>query len=561
MSSRSPLGLDHTDSESLDRDLAAVSQHAVHELVRQHAATHPHAVALDGVSYAELDAWAGRVGRLLHEHGVLRDRPVAVRLPAGAEHVAALLGVLKVGCHLLLLDSQASTSRCKQLLSEIETTGLIVASEPDCEALADWYHQERSGPVLRVPSSADESVDPLMGFNDEIDPDSPAYIVYTSGTTGRPKRVAQSHRALAQMTLWMASEFRMGAGRRTAQWAATHYDASLCEIFGTLVAGGTLCPVPSEIRFDAGKVIEWIATERIHLFQTVPSFGRELLNAANSAPSRPNLSRLEHLLFAGEPLSGQLVSSFSALVPGVRLINLYGPTETILATWLDVSGAVEEMMPVGRAIPGRTLLVLDPNDQPCEQDTIGEIVVCSTLLTCGYIGENPASGPRFDNVLLEEGAGQKRVPCYRTGDLGRWRPDGTLEFHGRRDRQVKLNGIRVELVEIETALNKHPSVVDCTVVPQIGPNGLVQELVAYVVPASESGSARVWQAHLRAELGSSIAVSTFVEISVLPRNAGGKVDTESLPAPQRRQTKRKRSRTESFRKWAASTPSEETPKE
>lgn len=559
MSSRSPIGPDHHDSAIHDRDLAAISQYAVHELVSRHAATHPHAAALDGVSYAELDAWAGRVARLLHEHCVLRARPVAVRLPAGAEHVAALLGVFKVGCHLLLLDSQSSTSRCKQLLSEIETTGLIVASEPDCEALTDWYRQERSGPVLQVPSRQDVSVDPLMGSNDETDLDAPAYVVYTSGTTGHPKRVAQSHRALSQMAVWMASEFRMGAGRRTAQWAATHYDASLCEIFGTLVAGGTLCPVPSEIRFDAGKVIEWIATEQINLFQTVPSFGRELLNAANSSPSRPNLSRLERLLFAGEPLAGQLVSSFATLIPGVRLVNLYGPTETILATWLDASGVTEEMMPVGKAIPGRILLVLDTDDQPCELGTIGEIVVCSTLLTCGYVGENPASGPRFDSVLLGEGAEQKRVPCYRTGDLGRWRPDGTLEFHGRRDRQVKLNGIRVELVEIETALNKHPSVVDCAVVPQVGPNGLVQELVAYVVPASESGSARVWQAHLRAELGSSIVPSTFVEIAALPRNAGGKVDTGSLPAPQQRRAMRKRSRTESFRKWSTSTPLEETP--
>ncbi|MCX5357045.1 amino acid adenylation domain-containing protein [Streptomyces mirabilis] len=530
----------------------------VHELVHQQALSQPHAPAMDDLSYEELDSWAGRIARSLAENGVSPGRPVAVRLSAGAYHVAALLGVLKAGCFLVPLSPNDPVIRCMQVLQEIQPAGLLVAPGSDADELTSWYRASASGPVLPVLTQDDARLEPLTATRpDEEDLDGAAYVVYTSGSTGQPKGVAQSHRALAQLALWMGMEFRMGPGRRTAQWAAPHYDASICEVFATLIAGGTLCPVPDGIRFDAGKVADWLAGQQINLFQTVPSFGRELLHAVNSSLPAADLPTLDHLLFAGEPLPGDLATGMAAAIPGVRLINLYGPTETILATWMEVNGKWAGTVPIGQPIPGRSILVLDPADRPCPVGATGEIVICSPLLTLGYVGTAPSSGPRYDTIALTAINGTpSTIRCYRTGDQGRWRTDDVLEFRGRQDRQVKLRGIRVELDDIEAALTSHPSVIDCVVVPQGDRGELIQQLVAYVVPTSVPGSPQTWRSHLRQRLGEQMVPSTFVTLSALPRNAGGKVDTTALPAPSHanKATKGrtgKGSRAASFRSWSA----------
>jgi amino acid adenylation domain-containing protein len=525
----------------------------VHELVRDRAFRRPEAAATDGLTYGELDAWAERIAHSLHDLGGVAGSPVAVRLPVGEQQVAALLGIWKAGCHSVPLGLTDPVQRCAEILAEIRPACLLVEQAHAEDELSAWYRAEFGGPVLAAPARGDAAPG-SAALPEAADPDSLAYVVYTSGSTGRPKGIVQSHRGLAQFVAWMGWEFAMGAGRRTALWASPNYDASFCEIFATLVAGGTLCPIPQEIRLDASRLVEWLAQRQVNLLQTVPSFGRELLRAIESRVTA-DLPELDHLLLAGEPLAGDLAAGFATALAGIRLVNLYGATETILATWLEVTGDWTGTVPVGRAIPGRSVLVLDADDGLCPVGVIGEIVVRSPFLTLGYVGEARRSGPAFTTLTLPgDDAASAGIPCYRTGDQGRWRPDGLLEFRGRRDRQVKLRGIRVELAEIEAALARHESVLDCVVVPA-DDGGPTNALVAYVVPVAESGSPAIWRAHLRRSLSPQMLPSVFVTLPALPRNAGSKVDRSRLPSPNLARTAADRPngprRVGGFRSWSA----------
>jgi amino acid adenylation domain-containing protein len=502
----------------------------VHELVRRQVRRQPDAEAIDGISYARLDDWADRVASALRVRGVTAGAMVAVRLSTGPALVATLLGTMKAGGRFVVLGTADPVARCAEIIREIAPACLVVAGPDGGTALqvaAAWH-----GPVLVVddPSGPSEPVGPTVG----VTLDAPVYVVYTSGSTGRPKGIEQSHRGFAQFVTWMGEEFAMGTGRRVALWASPNYDAGFCEIFAPLVAGGTLCPVPAAIRLDALALLEWLGARQVNLLQTVPSFARELLHALRCGVVDPPHPWLDHLLLAGEPLPGELAAGLAAELPGTRLVNLYGPTEVILATWMEVTGAWTGTVPVGRAIPGRDVMVLDPGNRRCPVGVPGEIVVRSRFLYLGYIGHASADKGLGPVSVVDDPPGSGETPCYRTGDQGRWRADGLLEFLGRRDRQVKLRGIRVELGEIEAALVSHESVVDCVVVVLADDGGeLTGTLVAYVVPATPDASPALWRKHLAGRLPEQLLPSVFVTMAALPRNAGGKVDRSRLPLPDR----------------------------
>ncbi|GAA2076870.1 hypothetical protein GCM10009780_11900 [Actinomadura alba] len=549
-----------------DQTAAAPSgELAVHELVHMRAKERPSADAVrwdgDAITYGELEEQAARVTDALAGLCEAEGAAVAVRMPVGPRRVAALLGILDAGAHVVCLGSRDAGERGRAVLSDLRPVCLVVDGEALGDHFCEWYREELGGRVLDV-GTLDQirgvpgtPVSAAQGTPVRAAPGDLAYIAYTSGSTGRPKGIAQSHRSFAQFVAWLAGEFGVGPGSRVAQWAAFGYDASLVEIFATLVAGGTLCPVPERIRAHPEKMVRWIAAERITLFQTVPSFARELLEVIStrevqpggrhrpSAPEGPtgperasrSLAALDHLLLAGEALPGELANRLRSALPAVRLVNLYGPTESILATWYEVTGTVHGTTPIGKSIPGRQVLVLDEQDRPCPAGVIGNIVIRSPYISHGYVAGTTADDSAFAPLRGPKELGIEG-DCYRTGDLGRRRWDGFLEFHGRRDFQIKFYGTRMELTEIESALIAHPSVAECAVVPSAGPDGLVSRLVAYVVPRSSpegaTGVPAAWRAALRRRFGKATPPVSFREMTELPRNIGGKVDRGRLPVAQ-----------------------------
>ncbi|MER6949841.1 AMP-binding protein [Nonomuraea sp. NPDC000554] len=510
----------------------------VNTLVRRVAERTPDAPALSyggtRVSYAELRAHAALIAAALTGgHGAVPGRPVVVRMSTGPRQIAAVLGALDAGAHLVCLGADEMGERGRTMLADIRPARLVIDGSAGPDALAQWFADELDGQVVDVTAPpAPAASSPVQSA-----PQDRAYVAYTSGSTGHPKGIPQSHATLAQFVTWFGGEFRIGPGARVAQWAAPGYDASLCEAFAALVAGATLCPVPDRIRANPEKIVDWLAAERITHFQTVPTFAREILRVISGRAGAPE--HLDHLLLAGEALPGELAGGLRAALPSVRLINLYGPTELILATWHEVAGEahgeVHGVTPVGRSIPGRQVLVLDDQDRPCPAGVTGDLVIRSPYTTPGYLGPAAADRAPFRPVADTGGWGIGG-PCYRTGDLGRRRFDGALEFRGRKDFQVKFNGIRLELGDLEAALAAHDSVAECAVVAVADANRLATRLVAYVVPVrgpdgTAAGAAADWRAALRARFGKAMPPVTFRTLIGLPRNIGGKIDRRSLPGP------------------------------
>ncbi|MFC5183294.1 non-ribosomal peptide synthetase [Actinomadura harenae] len=456
--------------------------------------------------------------------------PVAIRMPHGPAQLTASIAAHLAGGHVLWFGSGDAGERGRTVLAELKPACLVTETPDD--PLERWF-QDHLGGTLVHPGHGD-GAEPIAP-PPVLDLDRTAYVAYTSGSTGKPKGIAHTHGALAQFATWMARAWGIGRGSRVALWVTPEHDPSLCEVFATLAAGGTLCVVPDRIRLNPEALLGWLADEGVTFLQTVPSFAAELLRAARDREGGWPRT-LDRVVLMGEALSGALVNGLREAAPHARILNVYGPTETIAATWYEVAGPVPATVPIGRPIPGRRILVLDGRDRPCPAGVTGEIVILGPYAAAGYVGGDDASAfrppPGTD-------AGTR---CYRTGDLGRWRWDGVLEFRGRRDHQVKVGGNRVELADVETELAAHPSVRECAVVPVTGAHGLVTHLLAHVVPVDPAAAdPDTWRAHLHRRFGASMRLIAFHTLgAALPRNIAGKVDRLRLPDPARARARRGR---------------------
>ncbi|MFJ9810794.1 AMP-binding protein [Streptomyces sp. NPDC101158] len=506
----------------------------VHARVASHA--HKAAPAIewrgDTTDYASLDAAALDVAGRLAAAGVGHGDAVAVRLSPGPLRIGALLGVMSRGARLLWLAPGSGGERGRSMLATLRPACVVVDDEHEEDELLAWYRAELGGRVLDVTGEPPEST--LTDAAPDVAPGDLAYVAFTSGSTGRPKGIPQSHGALSQFTHWMGTQFAMGPGARVAQWVSPEHDPALAEVCATLIAGGTLHVIPDDVRINPDRLVPWLAERRITHIQTVPSFAGDLLDVITRTGAGPRLSALSHILLMGEALPAELVRGLGRELPAARVFNLYGPTEVVAATWHEVTGTTKGPVPIGRPIPGRQLLILDEHDLTCRAGATGSIVVRSPYVTPGYLGSDDRTPFRPVAWLEEPGT---TTGWYRTGDLGRRLPDGTVEFRGREDFQIKLSGNRVELTEVEASLSSHASVLECAVVPvSEQTSGLVQRLAVHVVPVRDAegrpvGAAPEWREHLRRHFGALNLPATFHQASErLPRNAAGKVDRSRLRA-------------------------------
>ncbi|MFH8242834.1 amino acid adenylation domain-containing protein [Streptomyces sp. NPDC018321] len=483
---------------------------AVHHLVRQRGSEG--AALLWDCEEITPDDLHDRSARIAAALAGLAGRPVAVRVPPGPDRYAALLGVLRAGAHVVWFDTGAAGERTRMILDDVRPAAVLTAGPPD--DLVTWY----AGHTGTAPLDVTEL--PAAAVPDqEVRPDDWAYIAHTSGSTGRPKGVPQTHAALAQFGRWFADVFGLAPGSRVAQWVHPEHDPAICETFAALLSGATLCPVPPKTRAHPARLLDWLAETRIDVLQTVPSFARELARASDGRPLP-----VRRLVLMGEAIPPDLVGTLHAGSPDIELYNLYGPTETVAATWHRIPRGEAGPVPVGRAIPGREVLLLDDADREADE---GEMVVRSPYITPGYL-RGGREGPAFRPV-----PGRGPGPWYRTGDRGRRRPDGLLEFRGRHDAQVKIQGHRIELAEVEAVLDGHSSVAECAVLAARNDDGLVTSLMAYVVSRDEEPPQRQWRASVRQRFGDvRLPIRFRIVPDALPRTATGKVDGRRLGESQ-----------------------------
>ena len=476
------------------------------------------AVGFEGtwLSYAALNRRANGLAHALLALGVGRGRIVALELERSLELVVALLAVLKAGAATMPLDPRWPAPYRDQLCARAG-----VALRLDGPAL------ERLGPA--EPATAPNPAIPSL-------PDDLAVVFHTSGTTGTPKAVAMPQRAFENLIGWHQRHPRLGRPARVLQFAPCVFDVSWQEILTTLCSGGSLLLLREEVRRDPHALWQLVASQGVErLF--LPSVVLEHLALTALAAPVPGLA-LRDVVVAGDRLVlGEAIRRFLGQAPQLQLHNHYGPTEThVVAAHTVVPEACGSDVPIGVPLANCRLRVLDDQGDRAPIGVPGELHVGGACLALGY-RRQPELSARAFRPDPQAGAAQPGDPpprLYRTGDLVSWRADGTLAFHGRRDRQIKLRGVRVEPAAIEALLRDHPAVAQAAV-RLWRPRGGLGALVAYVVPAAAGATAlpaEALRAFLQQRLPEVMVPSHFVALPALPLTTNGKLDEAALPAPR-----------------------------
>lgn len=484
-----------------NRTTADVPKRPVHSLVEEQARRTPDAVAVrcsgESWSYRELDERANAVAAALQARGIGKGALVGISAERSLPLMAALLGILKAGAAYVPLDPAFPAER---LAFMAEDAGL--AFTVTNEFLAG-LGRARSGPAVAV------------------GPEDPMYVIYTSGSTGRPKGVVLPHRAIANFLASMAREPGFTANDTLLAVTTLSFDIAVLELLLPLVTGGTVVLARRDEATDPQRLMRLLQDEPVTVMQATPATWRLLIAAGWQGNARLKV------LCGGEALPRDL--SAQLLTRSGELWNMYGPTET--AVWSAVhrviapAGGLEGVEPIGRPIANTQIYLLDERGALVPTGAVGELCIAGAGVAHGYWNQPALTAERF--VADPFGTAGSRM--YRTGDRARYQPDGTLEFLGRGDAQIKLRGFRIEPGEIESVLGRHPLVAHCAVVVRGTADD--QRLVTFYVASDREAAAEgaVLREHLRSSLPEYMLPAAFVRLDEMPLTPNGKIDRQRLP--------------------------------
>ncbi|NMO13600.1 amino acid adenylation domain-containing protein [Pyxidicoccus fallax] len=489
----------------------------VHSLFEARTRETPDALAasFEGrhLTYAQLDARANQLAHALRRRGVGPEVRVALCVERSLDVVVGLLGILKAGGAWVPVDPLLPRERLAFLLEDSGAAVLVTQA-----ALLERYPEGHRARALCLDSERDalsrESTEaPVTG----VAPYHLAYLLYTSGSTGLPKGTAVEHRSVANLVTHEAAAYGIGPGSRVLQFANLAFDLSVEEVFTTLCSGAALVLAPLEKLMPGAPLQKLLREEALTVISLTP--------AALAATSADGLMGIRTVISGGESLPSEVVARWA---PGRRLLNTYGPTEaTVVATLTEVV-ADGRVPSIGRPLANVRVYVLDARGEPVPMGVKGELYLGGVGVARGYPGRPALTAERF---VPDPFSGEAGARLYRTGDVVRWREDGTLDFVGRADAQVKVRGFRIELGEVEAALARLPGVREAVVVArEDGPGG--KRLVGYVVPREGvQTDGAVLRAALKEALPEYMVPSAVVVLPALPLTPNGKVDRRALPAP------------------------------
>ena len=502
-----------------------VPDRRMHELFEDRVRANPDRVAVvyrtQGWSYRELNARANRLGRALLARGLAAEDVVAVVTERNPDWMAAVLAVFKAGGAYLPVEPHfpadriaATLSRagCRMVLTEDGSTGTLdkaLASLPGVARvfIADADRETADDGDLGVAVAADQL----------------AYIYFTSGSTGQPKGAMCEHAGMLNHLYAKIDDLQIGAGQVVAQTAPQCFDISLWQLVSGLLVGATTLVVEQDVILDVERFVDTVVGGRVNVLQIVPSYLEVVLSYLEQ--HRRDLPDLRFVSVTGEAVKKELVQRWFAAAPQIRLMNAYGLTETSDDTNHHVMDAVpdSDRVPLGRPINNVHLYIVDEHLAPVPLGATGEIVFSGVCVGRGYINDPERTRQAFLSDPHRQG---QRL--YRAGDYGRWQPDGTLEFLGRRDNQVKISGFRIEIGEIENTLLRTPGVGDAAVVVAVRQD-LSKQLVAFY-SGPRSLEFDTLRDRLSAALPHYMVPAAFHWRKHLPLTANGKIDRKALTA-------------------------------
>ncbi|SFW87188.1 condensation domain-containing protein [Chitinophaga sancti] len=530
-----------------------MSNKIIHAEIEKQVTAFPDLIAVEGynmsLTYWELNEYANQLAHALLDAGLRSEGTVGVYATGGPLQVIGLLGTFKAAGRYVPMSPDQALHHIEHVLEETSMTIVVTTAEhypalqkilfpretaiqtiivldqrSDKEVLLDVIKQDAAGFKVVVNENAYSSKNPGLTFPAEND----AYIFYTSGSTGKSKGIVGSHIALSHYIHWHKQEWAIDTGFRISQLAPMTFDASLKDILTALISGATLCMPESSIKNNPVRLVEWLREANVTLLQTVPSVFR-LITAA--LPKGGALPSLRYIVLAGERLLGHDVLRWKeANGTGARMSNLYGLTETTILktcfhidTWEWQPG---EVLPVGMPISNTLVAVINSSNNICEEGEMGEVFIKSPYISKGYLDKSLNTGSLVQNPL----AGNDRVDLvWKTGDLGRYRGDGSLEILGRRDEQVKINGVRVELEQIRIAMLKLEDITRVELLVHSAEDAR-QELICYYT-GTRLAAAELRQL-LSDDLNPALLPGYFVWMDTFPLNMNGKVDRKALPKPE-----------------------------
>jgi amino acid adenylation domain-containing protein/non-ribosomal peptide synthase protein (TIGR01720 family)/FkbM family methyltransferase len=494
----------------------------IHELFEAQVERTPDALALvsedEQLTYRELNERANQLAHYLRELGVGAEQLVGLLMERSVGMVVSLLGVLKAGGAYLPLDPAYPEARLNYMLTDAGVSVLLtepwllarLGGEPGCRVVfveQEWgtIGQQTAANVVSGVSAANL-----------------AYVIYTSGSTGQPKGVMITHGAISNHMQWSQQRYPFQSDDVLLQKTSFGFDASVWEFFAPLLAGVQLMLARPGGHQDSQYLVEVMQQHQVSDLQVVPSLLRLLVGE----PGLAGCVSLRRIFAGGERLTVELAQQLWQRLPEVELINFYGPTEaTINATCWQCEREAETV-PIGRPLANLQIFIVDKQQRPVPIGAAGELLIGGAGLARGYLGAPDRTAEKFIPHPFSHESGAR---LYRTGDEARYRADGTVEYLGRKDKQVKLRGYRIELEEIEVKLRAHAAVKDAVMLVREDDREHAR-LVGYIVPAPGlEVTASELRQHLNGALPDYMIPSAFVLLDALPLTPNGKLDHKALP--------------------------------
>jgi amino acid adenylation domain-containing protein len=511
--------------DSSNATTAPVADHLLDELFTAQARRSPDQAALIttnvAFTYAQIDNLADALAVRLRNLLVRPNSLVAVVMGKGWEQIVAVLAILKAGAAYLPIDASLPAERILKLLTHGQVR--IALTQERHLNVIKWPEAVQPIAIDATPAAPSNEIAALEGRS----PSDLAYVIYTSGSTGEPKGVVIDHRGAINTILDINNRFGIQADDRVLALSSLSFDLSVYDIFGTLAAGATIVMPDTEGTRDPAHWVDLINRHSVTIWNSVPSLMELLIDYVRHRPERHPRS-LKLVMLSGDWISVALPEAIRRVAATARIVSLGGATEASIWSILYPIGVVKSdwaSIPYGRAMLNQTFQVLSTELAPCPVWVPGELYIGGIGLAKGYWRDTERSQASF---FTHPRTGDR---LYRTGDIGRYLPDGNIEFLGRKDTQVKIQGYRAELGEIEATLSRHPDVAAVAVIAK-GQRYGGKHLVAYVVTSGNRPVlASELQAFLREKLPDYMVPATYVMLDAMPLTANGKVNRQALPEP------------------------------